>query len=134
MLELLSPSVSAQQTALIALSPSLSIPEMFSESNAEIFFDCFRKLVQQKLHTWLILDFSQTRTIDSAGLDCLARVVKLARKQNLQLLGLNVESHVELALRLDKWCSSLEISCQRQPTKFDSLAYWQEIVAAFRES
>ena len=82
-------------------SPVVEIPERLTVLEALIFKQTVGKLLQQDTpHQEVILDFSQTRFIDSSGIGALIANFKLAQSKNIKLILESVQPPVMATLSM----------------------------------
>ena len=82
-------------------SPVVEISERLTVLEALVFKQTVSKLLQQDIpHQEIVLDFSQTRFIDSSGIGALIANFKLAQSKNIELILESVQPPVMATLSM----------------------------------
>ncbi|NES84706.1 MAG: STAS domain-containing protein [Moorea sp. SIO2B7] len=98
--------------------PVIEIPARLSVLEAVLFKQTYHQLLNKNsLVEQIVLDFSQTKFIDSSGVGALIHNFKASNKQQVELILQNVQPPVMSVLSLTKLDTVLKIQSWKQTTK-----------------
>ena len=102
-------------------SPVVEIPERLTVLEALVFKQTVGKLLQQDIpHQEILLDFSQTRFIDSSGIGALIANLKLAQSKNIELVLESVQPPVMATLSMTGLSDVLNIKSSEKWSQKES--------------